>query len=91
MPRYSLIAELDYFARVKLMLYYPFREVDKVLTINSNVFNTFTTAYSYCRSTYFYTLVNSYGLPNLGVNKEDSNLELPKNLKIDNFDELARR
>jgi hypothetical protein len=73
------------------MLYYPFREVDKVLTINSNVFNTFTTIYSYCYSTYFYTLVNSYGLPNLGVNKEDPNLELPKNLKIDNFNELARR
>jgi hypothetical protein len=91
MPQYSLIAELDYFARVKLMLYYPFREVDKVLTINSNVFNTFTTAYSYYYSTYSYTLVNSYGLPNLGVNKKDPNLELPKNLKIDDFDELARR
>jgi hypothetical protein len=73
------------------MLYYSFREVDKVLTINSNVFNTFTTAYSYCCSTYSYTLVNSYGLPNLGVNKEDPNLELPKNLKIDDFNELARR
>jgi hypothetical protein len=73
------------------MLYYPFREVDKVLTINSNVFNIFTTIYSYYYSTYFYTLVKSYGLPNLGVDKEDPNLELPKNLKIDNFDELARR
>jgi hypothetical protein len=73
------------------MLYYSFREVDKVLTINSNIFNIFTTVYSYYYSTYFYTLVNSYGLPNLGVNKEDSNLELPKNLKIDNFDKLARR
>jgi hypothetical protein len=73
------------------MLHYPFREVDKVLTINGNVFNIFTAAYSYCRSTYFYTLVNSYGLPNLGVNKEDPNLELPKNLKIDDFNELARR
>jgi hypothetical protein len=73
------------------MLHYPFREVDKVLTINSNVFNIFTTAYNYCRSTYSYTLVDSYGLPNLGVNKEDPNLELPKDLKIDNFDELARR
>jgi hypothetical protein len=73
------------------MLHYPFREVDKVLTINSNVFNTFTTAYSYCYSTYFYTLVNSYSLPNLGVNKEDPNLELPKNLKIDDFNKLARR
>jgi hypothetical protein len=73
------------------MLHYPFREVDKVLTINSNVFNIFTTAYSYYRSTYSYTLVNSYGLPNLGFDKEDPNLELPKNLKIDNFNELARR
>jgi hypothetical protein len=73
------------------MLHYPFREVDKVLTINSNVFNIFTTAYSYYYSTYSYTLVNFYGLSNLGVNKEDSNLELPKNLKIDNFDKLARR
>jgi hypothetical protein len=73
------------------MLYYPFCKVDKVLTINSNVFNTFTTAYSYCYSTYSYTLVNSYSLPNLGVNKEDPNLELPKNLKIDNFNKLARR
>jgi hypothetical protein len=73
------------------MLHYSFREVDKVLTINSNIFNTFTTVYSYYYSTYFYTLVNSYGLPNLGVNKEDSNLELPKNLKIDNFNKLARR
>jgi hypothetical protein len=42
------------------MLHYPFREVDKVLTINSNVFNTFTTTYSYYRSTYFYTLVLRY-------------------------------
>jgi hypothetical protein len=73
------------------MLHYPFREVDKVLTINSNVFNTFTTAYSYYRSTYSYTLVNFYGLPNLGINKEDPNLELPKNLKIDNFNKFARR
>jgi hypothetical protein len=73
------------------MLYYPFCKVDQVLTINSNVLNTFTTTYSYYYSTYFYTLVNSYGLPNLGVNKEDSNLELPKNLKIDNFNKLARR
>jgi hypothetical protein len=55
------------------------------------VFNTFTTIYSYCYSTYSYTLVNFYGLPNLGVDEEDPNLELPKNLKIDNFDELARR
>jgi hypothetical protein len=91
MLRYSLIAELDYFTRVKLILHYPFYKVDKALTINSNVFNTFTTAYSYYYSTYFYTLVNSYSLPNLGVNKEDPNLELPKNLKIDNFDKLARR
>jgi hypothetical protein len=73
------------------MLHYPFREVDKVLTINSNVFNTFTTTYSYYRFTYSYTLVNSYSLPNLGVNKEDPNLELPKNLKIDDFNKLARR
>jgi hypothetical protein len=73
------------------MLYYPFCKVDKVLTINSNVFNTFTTTYSYYYSTYFYTLVNFYSLPNLGVNKEDPNLELPKNLKIDNFNKLARR
>jgi hypothetical protein len=73
------------------MLHYPFRKVDKVLTINSNVFNTFTTAYSYYYSTCSYTLVNSYGLPNLGVNKEDADLELPKNPKIDDFNELARR
>jgi hypothetical protein len=73
------------------MLYYPFCKVDKVLTINSNVFNIFTTTYSYYYSTYSYTLVNFYSLPNLGVNKEDPNLELPKNLKIDNFNELARR
>jgi hypothetical protein len=66
------------------MLYYPFYKVDKVLTI-------FTTTYSYYYSTYSYTLVNFYSLPNLGVNKEDPNLELPKNLKIDNFNELARR
>jgi hypothetical protein len=91
MPRYSLIAEPDHFARVKLMLYHPFREVDEVLTINSNVFDTFTTAYSYCRSTCSYTSVDSYGLPNLGVDKEDPNLEPPKDLKIDDFDELARR
>jgi hypothetical protein len=73
------------------MLHYPFREVDKVLTINSNLFNIFTTTYSYYYSTYFYTLVNFYSLPNLGVNKEDPNLELPKNFKIDNFNKLARR
>jgi hypothetical protein len=91
MPRYSLIAELDYFARVKLMLHHPFREVDEVLTINSNVFDTFTAAYSYCCSTCSHTLVDSYSLPNLGVNKEDPNLELPKDLKIDDFNELARR
>jgi hypothetical protein len=73
------------------MLYYSFREVDIVLTINSNLFNTFTTVYSYYYSTYFYTLVNFYSLPNLGINKENPNLELPKNLKIDNFNKLARR
>jgi hypothetical protein len=73
------------------MLHYPFREVDEVLTINSNVFDTFTTAYSYCCSTYSYTLVDSYSLPNLGINKEDPNLGLPKHLKIDNFNKLAWR
>jgi hypothetical protein len=55
------------------------------------VFNTLTAAYSYYRSTCSYTLVNSYNLPNLGVNKKDPNLELPKYLKIDNVNELARR
>jgi hypothetical protein len=73
------------------MLHYPFPEVDEVLTINGNMFNTFTAAYSYCRSTYSYTLVNSYSLPNLGVYKEDPNLKLPKHFKIDDFNELARR
>jgi ATP-dependent DNA helicase PIF1 len=91
MPRYSPIAEPDHFARVKLMLHHPFREVDEVLTINGNVFDTFTAAYSYCRSTCSHSLVDSYGLPNLGVDEEDPNLEPPEDLEMDDFDELAGR
>jgi hypothetical protein len=73
------------------MLHYLFREVDEVLTINSNMFNLYSTAYNYCRATCSYVLVDSYGLPSLGVNENNSTLELPKNPNIDNFDELARR
>jgi hypothetical protein len=73
------------------MLHYPFREVDEVLTINSGIFNTFTSAYAYCRGHYSYAINDSYRLPALGVNKEDTTLELAKNLKIDNFNKLASR
>jgi hypothetical protein len=73
------------------MLHYPFYKVDKVLTINSSVFNTFTSAYAYCRGHYSHAINNSYRLPALGINKEDTTLEPAKDLEIDNFDELAGR
>jgi ATP-dependent DNA helicase PIF1 len=91
MPRYSPIAEPDHFARVKLMLHHPFREVDEVLTINGNMFDSYSAAYSYCRATCSHVLVDSYGLPSLGVNEDDPTLEPPEDLNMDNFDELAGR
>jgi hypothetical protein len=91
MLRYSSITEPNYFARVKLILHYPFCEVDEVLTINSKMFNSYSNAYNYCRATCSYVLVDSYGLPYLGINKDNPTLKLPKNLNIDDFNKLARR
>jgi ATP-dependent DNA helicase PIF1 len=89
MPRYSPAFELEHFARVKLMLHHPFREVDDVLTINGSAFDTFTSAYTYCRGHCSHAINYSYGLPALGIDKADTTLEPAEDLEMDDFDELA--
>jgi ATP-dependent DNA helicase PIF1 len=91
MPRYSPVAEPEHFARVKLMLHHPFRDVGEVLTINGTTFDTFFSAYSYCQDHCSHTIEDSYGLPSLGVEEDDPNLEPPGDLEMDEFDELAGR
>lgn len=39
---------LDYYSRVKMMLRYPFKEVEDLLTVEGQVFDSLVKAYIYC-------------------------------------------
>jgi ATP-dependent DNA helicase PIF1 len=90
-PRYSPVGEPEEFARVKLMLHHPFREVSDTCNISGLTFETFAAAYEHCQHNCSHELLDSYGDPDLGVDPDDPNLEPLAEAQESSLDELAAR
>jgi ATP-dependent DNA helicase PIF1 len=91
LPQYSIVAQPEEFARVKLMLHHPFRNIRDVQILHGRVFTSYTSAYQACREECEHSLKDSYGDPDPGVEEEDPNLEPVEPVQESSFDELAGR
>ena len=90
-PRYNPRVDPTHFARVKLMLHHPFREVSDAMRVAGVQYDTWVEAFAACQAVCSHNIADYYGDGELGVEEEDLNLEPLVCDQQSSFDELGMR